>query len=195
MRIYVLKHPATNEIRYVGVTTRTIKERLYGHLYDARKGKQRHVCKWIKSLLDNGLFPLIEQIDDVSTDWEYWEQYYIKFYNETGGNRLTNIDKGGNGVVTKEKRDKSSLERCAEKHCKEIYQLDDELNIIKVWKSKREASYTLNINYSSIGNSQRYGGKAGGYFWCLKSDYNSYEIKTQYSHTNLRKRKTDKDIV
>lgn len=33
---YVLKHPVTNEIRYVGITSKELEKRLKGHIADTR---------------------------------------------------------------------------------------------------------------------------------------------------------------
>ena len=52
-KIYKLIDEDTLEIRYIGVTTRTLEERLYQHLHDAKlKGtRKRH---WIHKLKQNG---------------------------------------------------------------------------------------------------------------------------------------------
>ena len=113
MKVYYLQDPITKEIRYVGVTTQTLNNRLSGHIYDAKNKKGRHVLHWIASILEQGLKPeihLIEECDD--SIWQDREMYWIKEYKDRGYN-LTNIDKGGNGVVTKEKRELSSIERSA----------------------------------------------------------------------------------
>lgn len=36
-KLYVLQNPSTLEIRYVGITMKTLQERLDKHIYDVRK--------------------------------------------------------------------------------------------------------------------------------------------------------------
>ena len=35
-KCYILKHPVTNEIRYVGITSKELEKRLKGHIADTR---------------------------------------------------------------------------------------------------------------------------------------------------------------
>lgn len=180
MKIYVLKDPRNDQIRYVGVTTQKLSQRLSQHINAAKNNEQRHVCKWIKSLLKIDLKPIIEQIDEVSdNNWEKWEIYYIAHYKEIGCN-LTNIDKGGKGVITAEKRSKSSMERTAEAHKKPIYQMNEKLEIIKEWKSTADACRELGFKFSNIGNATKYKRAAYGFFWCKVSDYSGYKPKSKY---------------
>lgn len=175
MKIYVLKDPRNDQIRYVGVTTQKLNQRLSQHINAAKNNEMRHVCKWIKQLLKLDLRPRIEQIDDVSDDdWQKWEIYYISYYKEQGC-KLTNIDKGGNGVVTAEKRSKSSMERSSEKHKKPVYQLNEKLEIIKEWKSATDACKELGYKQANIGNAICYKRAAYGYLWCKVSDYSTYK--------------------
>lgn len=96
-KVYVLKDPITNEIRYVGITTRTLEERLKGHLIDvtSRPDLNYHKINWLRKLQKGGLIPKIEQIDELDTLEEAKEkeiEYIAKFkelYN------LTNCTLGG----------------------------------------------------------------------------------------------------
>jgi hypothetical protein len=38
---YVLKHPITGDIRYVGITAKELRERLQGHISDTRKSDRK----------------------------------------------------------------------------------------------------------------------------------------------------------
>mgnify|MGYP006874624245 FL=1 len=38
---YVLKHPITGDIRYVGITTKELRERLQGHIRDTRNSERK----------------------------------------------------------------------------------------------------------------------------------------------------------
>lgn len=90
--IYLLRHPLTREVRYVGETTQTLKKRFSAHITRAKtSGKKQQSSCWIKSLLDQGLLPVIELIEicDESV-WEEREDYWISYYPN-----LTNHNRGG----------------------------------------------------------------------------------------------------
>jgi hypothetical protein len=90
--IYFLLDPATFEIRYVGQTVQPPGKRLSGHLNDARAGKNRHVCQWIRSLLPNkplmqtvAIFPESE-LDAAECGWiEFLRAYNVPLCNLAGG--------------------------------------------------------------------------------------------------------------
>lgn len=51
-KIYTLNHPVTNEIRYIGYTVESLKERLRCHIKDCNyKNKKSHKVRWIKKLM------------------------------------------------------------------------------------------------------------------------------------------------
>lgn len=182
MKVYTLTDPTTNEVRYVGVTTQKLNQRLSQHINAAKNNECRHVCKWIRTLINKDLRPIIEQIDDVSdSEWESMEKYYIKAYRSIGC-RLTNISEGGAGVVTATIRSKSSIERSAEGHKKPIYQLDTKLNIIKEWRSASDAAKELGLKQSNIGNALCYKRAAYGFFWCKVSDYDGFRPSVKYTN-------------
>jgi len=109
--IYILKHPNTNEIRYIGKTKQKPETRLQGHVRDAF----RHTTKngnWIKSLLKNDLYPAVEILDTCEEDdWIITEQYWISQF-KTWGFNLNNLTDGGDGnqnqVFSKESQLKKS---------------------------------------------------------------------------------------
>lgn len=58
----------------------------------------------------------IEKIDECSElEWEEREQFLIQKYKDLG-HKLLNIDNGGKGVITKEKRSIDSITRSVEAH-------------------------------------------------------------------------------
>jgi hypothetical protein len=75
------------EIRYVGKTTNP-KTRLYNHIKLVNKGKT-HCKSWIKSLLEDGLSPLLNIIDTCQDSGAIKEQQWISFYKK-GGCKLCN---------------------------------------------------------------------------------------------------------
>lgn len=96
IKIYCLKHPISNEIRYIGVTSKSLKFRLRKHIDNAKYGKHnKHLCNWILSILKEEEKPLIEQLDEVDlNDWQNQERLYIAKYRSP---RLLNMNEGGEG--------------------------------------------------------------------------------------------------
>lgn len=94
--VYVLTDPRTGDVRYVGVTDNP-KKRLQGHIRDVKREKT-HKANWIKSLLRDGLNPIMTLIDE--TDNENWQQCeigWIAHYRAMGCNLVNSTD-GGDGV-------------------------------------------------------------------------------------------------
>lgn len=85
--IYTLKHPITNEVRYVGKTT-SPKRRYKEHIY--KLNKTDHKTNWIKSLLRDGLKPVMDIFEECIDNWEEREKYWITQFNN-----LTNLTDGG----------------------------------------------------------------------------------------------------
>lgn len=91
VKIYALVCPNSGNIRYIGITKRSLKVRLSEHM------KERHVnkrCSWIRSLKNNNLKPEIILLDEVSSDYDFWEQHYISLFSSFGFN-LVNGTLGG----------------------------------------------------------------------------------------------------
>lgn len=88
-KIYSLNDPITNEIRYIGYTSRELDIRLNEHI---RNSKYTNTYKnnWIKSLNENPIINLLkDNIKDLDETLEM-EKFYIKKYKN-----LTNGTKGG----------------------------------------------------------------------------------------------------
>lgn len=112
------------------------------------------------------------KIDECNEEnWEEKEIYYIQKYKNEGF-KLLNIDKGGNGVVTAEKRSKSSLARCGEKHWKSIVAFNLDGSFYKEYPSITAANKEFGSrSMFSIGNVLRGPGKSAfGYIWKYKSE-------------------------
>jgi len=92
--IYALNDPLTGRTRYVG-KAKNLLNRLRDHLSRIRCKSRK--ADWITSLLAQGLKPVLEVLDTVSTaEWHVWEREYIKLYRALFPD-LTNDNDGGVG--------------------------------------------------------------------------------------------------
>ena len=162
------------EIRYIGITTQTIKKRFYHHKYNATNPNKRNqpVHKWMYSVYQKGFDVIISQIDSCSQEnWEEKEKFYIEKYRI--GGKLLNISNGGCGVVTKEMRNKSGINRSIDAHKISIVALDKNGNFFKEFNSLKESTNYFNLNSdSSINNALKGRSKTcQGYIWIYKKDY------------------------
>ena len=165
-------------IRYVGVTSRSLNDRFSQHKYCANHPEKRclPVHKWMFSKYNQGLDIICTKIDECFEDeWENREKELIKKYNE-GGN-LLNVDEGGKGVITVEKRNKDGIQRSIEAHLKPVSLFDKNGNLIDNCKSVNEASEKYKLNRTSIGNVLSGRSKTCGGFYIVEtslidSDFN-----------------------
>lgn len=96
VRIYVLIDPVTEEIRYVGWTSKTLRARLGAHRRDKHHCHRVH---WINNLRNNGLVPRIALVQTVPNEqWTQAECYWIAFFRGLGC-PLTNGTSGGEGML------------------------------------------------------------------------------------------------
>ena len=161
-------------IRYIGVTSTSIKQRFRQHKYCAMHPEKcgLPVHKWMKSVYDSGksVVPIELKFCNES-EWEETEINLIQEYKNKGF-KLLNLDKGGKGVVTIEQRTKSSLERSGEAHHKAVvaYTLDGVF--VKEYKSITEA--VSNIGRKGVTNIcnvlKGRTKSAYGYIWKYKED-------------------------
>jgi len=170
------------DVRYVGVTSCTLKSRLSQHKYTGKNPLKRvtPVAKWIYSLMLKNENVIITQIDECDvTEWENLEIDLIQKYKELGY-KLLNIDKGGRGSITKEKRVISGIQRSISAHEIKIVQLDLLGNYIKTYDSIVKASNEHNFSSSGAINNvlKKRSNTAGGYFWLYESDFlnKNYEL-------------------
>lgn len=105
--IYSLEDQFGN-IRYIGKAN-DLKRRLKGHIEKIDQHTS-HKNSWIKGLLNQGIKPILKEVDQVlENEWKFWESYYIYLFKSWGFN-LTNMTFGGDGLSnpTNEVRDKIS---------------------------------------------------------------------------------------
>lgn len=94
VKIYVLKHPDTLEVRYVGKTVRSLSRRIGNHIANAKGNKHnKHLSNWILSILKENKRPIIELIEECENSvWEDREKFWISQYTN-----LINLTEGGDG--------------------------------------------------------------------------------------------------
>lgn len=187
-KIYVLKHPITEEIRYIGVTTSKVNLRYSQHLY-SKKRLGTPVSKWIYSLSLEELKPSIEVIEICNKEnWEEREKFWISNYEN-----LLNIHEGGKGVVIN--RRYTSIQRSAIGHQKSVCQITDEGKLIKKWNSAKEATLELGLksNSSILNAIKNVAGchKVKGTRWCYYEDLrtgniNLHEYKSTVDYLKLK---------
>ena len=175
-------------IRYVGVTTKTIDQRLYHHKYCAKHETKRGlpVHKWMFSHYEKGDDIIITKIDECDIScWEDREKYWINHYKNLGF-ELMNISEGGCGVITKEMREQSSIDRSSNKHKKAIIALLKDGTFYKEFDSIKQATEELGLrSHSAIGNVLKGRAKSsGGYLWVYKKDYDE---SLQYTYNKIEK--------
>lgn len=114
--IYTLSDPDTNEVRYLGITSRTLKKRLGEHLNNKNK---THNGNWIQKLLKSGKTPVITLLTTTTKKlWEEDEKFWIIQLRAWGFN-LTNTAEGGKGGLiahTEETKLKMSKTRKGRKY-------------------------------------------------------------------------------
>ena len=171
-KIYSLSDPISNEIKYIGLTKMSLKDRLRKHIDSSRIAKDG--CnreRWVKSLLLEDKKPDIETIEELDTYDFSIEKYWIQQMRSWGFD-LTNVTdkekadmcfktmKGR--IVSRETRLKMSIAFTGRRHTEEskrkmsensgrrIRQYDLDGNFIKEYRSITEAKKSLGVRSYSI---------------------------------------------
>jgi len=101
--IYKLTDPREPDVvRYIGKThLADPRRRLRKHLTEAVSGRDKTYCgNWKRSLLDAGVEPCLTIIElGEGEGWADAEMYWITHYQNDARSRLTNLTKGGVGIV------------------------------------------------------------------------------------------------
>lgn len=97
--LYTLADPRTGEVRYVGWTSKTAKERLKSHLYEARYSGGTRKLHWLRSILADSLRPIIRTVAILESTKEAKRCKIALIANFRARNyRLVNGTDGGDGV-------------------------------------------------------------------------------------------------
>lgn len=179
--IYTLADPINGEIRYVGKTVKSLKNRLSGHLCAIKK-ERNHRTNWIKSLLREGSIPMIEILEE--TTWEQSQDIEIMYISQfrNWGFKLVNSSDGGEGNLglkrSKESNMKSSLSM--RKYSKRVYQYSLEGVAIASYNSPVYASEVIkgrreNIVQCCLFEKKSHKGFIWSYLSPSKIDLTKYE--------------------
>jgi len=99
--VYALFHPATWEVRYVGVTRKSIEQRLAEHVWKARRDLNSSVStplgRWINKLAEFDLSPQIVLLE-ATTERDECERRWIAYFKQCDA-RLLNLTDGGEGIA------------------------------------------------------------------------------------------------
>ena len=123
VKIYVLKHPDTLEVRYVGKTVRSLSKRLGNHIANAKGNKHnKHLSNWIINILNKNKRPIIELLEECDYSiWQEREQYWISQFPN-----LINLTKGGDGclgfIQDESTKEKLRIAMTGRKHTEEFKQ-------------------------------------------------------------------------
>ena len=123
VKIYILKHPDTLEVRYVGKTVRSLSKRLGNHIANAKGNKHnKHLSNWIINILNKNKRPIIELLEECDYSvWQEREQYWISQFPN-----LINLTKGGDGclgfIQDESTKEKLRIAMTGRKHTEEFKQ-------------------------------------------------------------------------
>ena len=194
MKIYTLSHPVTKEIKYVGVTSGLLNQRLSQHIWDS-KHKFSYKCNWIRHVVNTtGLIPVIELLEEVSEDtWEIMEVYWIQQLR-CWGHSLVNMDVGGKGVI----KDSNGRKRSAIAHQKPVYRYTLQGVFIDEWESITKASSYFSVTEGAISCCAKGKSKTSvGYRWSfmkhdnltnvvIRSRMDQYKVTITYPDSTVK---------
>ncbi len=95
--VYGLVDPETEEIRYIGQTTKPVQIRLNEHINKHKIYNNLHLKNWISKILRIGLKPKVIIIQK-NAIWSQDEIKHIKKFRDLGKNLLNATD-GGDGML------------------------------------------------------------------------------------------------
>lgn len=165
-KLYVLKDPTTEEIRYVGITIRSLQERLSGHMSDikSRPELNPHKTNWINKLLSEGKLPEISLVAEYDTieEAKSAEIEYISKYKEEY--KLINYTIGGDHPGERAHSRETILKK---KNTRKVDQYNVFGELLRTFDITEDAARFLNINSASKITACCKGDRhhAHGYIW------------------------------
>lgn len=140
IKIYSLNDPITNEVKYIGRTSKPLNYRLSEHVSPSYSNHNTYKKNWIRNLINRQLTPTINLIKEVNCTWEeshIIEISIIEEYFKNGAKLVNLVDKGAGGFGISIKKPTFR---------KPILQYDLEGNFIKEWNGIITASNFFNTN-------------------------------------------------
>lgn len=106
-KIYSLRHPDEEKVAYVGMTGRSLNERLKDHL---KQNTNQTRTLWVKQIKSSGKLPVIELIEDGLSfeECRRKETFYIRLFKSMGG-VLLNRKIGGEVIIARRKHTPEGL--------------------------------------------------------------------------------------
>lgn len=111
-KVYGLKARESSEIRYIGITSKSLEKRLKQHLQSINYKKDKSYKKnWFNNLIKNNIKLEIELLEDNIEENEIFEKekQYIKLFKSFGAKLVNGTEGGEMGIPTKETRRKMSI--------------------------------------------------------------------------------------
>lgn len=168
---YVLVDPNTKVPRYIGITTRTLKERFAGHMNDIinRPDLNKHKTAWFRKLAQGGQIPEIKQIAEFSNleDLKQFERDYISKYKEKY--KLINQTPGGDWVGEQAHSRESILKKKTTRPIVQYNCLGEKIAEFEITEDAcREYGYNCASHITSCCKRKRH--CAFGYIWRYKEE-------------------------
>lgn len=187
IKIYYLKDPITNKIRYIGRTSRKLNERLLDHISSSHSNHNSYKKNWILKLDSQGLKPEIGLLKKVNCSWKEShkiEKDIIKEYFEKGCKLVNLVDKGCGSYGISIEKPSTRVP---------ILQYDLEGNLIKEFDGIITASKEVHLDSRLIFKSlNEISIKSGNYMWKYKTGDN---IPTKIDSYNYLKGKAKRKRV
>lgn len=181
--IYVLAHPITHEVRYIGLSI-DLKRRYIAHCCTTTKSHYnnwRH--NWVKNIKKKSMKPLIGIVEAIKksdfTSEEPWFQYCDNREGELIslflGNkyRLLNYDK----VLAVGRKYAPNSEHIDKK--KKLYQYDKNGVFLREWESLKAAAEELNTKTAILSNACSRKNKSCGFYWSIQK-LDHFEIRLDW---------------
>lgn len=134
--IYILEHPITKQIVYVGKTNNPLRRHHY-HWTVGYKTNNK-LGQWLKSLKHVKLKPNLNVIDEIEGEWEWLEQYWISQFR-TWGFDLKNHTEGGEGCYGG-----------GQWHLKQVSVYDKQGEYIQTFNSVNECANNFKVSHAAI---------------------------------------------
>lgn len=168
-KIYVLKDPNTNEVRYVGKTNNP-EQRFKAHNNKARD-LNTHKRNWINKLREENKKPIFEIIEEVPIEiWKQKEKEWIDYYISQNCKLVNYVEASGRGLTL---GNNTSFDGS---NARPIVALDKTGGFFASFNSIKEAENIINKTgiESVLSKTTK---TAGGYIWLYEEDYYKFTIE------------------